>query len=107
MERLYHPSQRCLLKIWAEDFDDSPLDARWYARVIASVTVTCSNQLTHTINIEMAREITTEEDPPLLNVFEWAVRGSDTAAARLAAMLIDEEMYRSYMDPCSIPAADA
>ena len=41
-------------------------------------------------------------DLALLNVYEWAIRGREDAARRVAALLVDDEMYRLYWDPCEV-----
>lgn len=79
----------------------------WVARVSGSVTTFCERGLEHVFEIDCTVHMDARlcnTDLALLNAYEWAIRGQDEAARRLATLITDDEMYRLYVDPCEVNA---
>jgi hypothetical protein len=105
MELVFEPSERCRLRIWSGPKDGPiPQWCPWYAEVTADITVKCGHGKSHDLHVHREREIKElEEDDATLRAYEWCIRGNTAAAIHMAAMLVDEEMHDSFVDPCIIP----
>lgn len=96
MDRIYHPTDGCSLRI-------RDVDTRWFAVVQADVHIVCGNKVRHDLHIAIERAVGSREEEPMLTAFEWAIRGNEDAAAKVARLVIDEEIDATFLDPCIIP----
>ena len=77
----------------------------WVAKLEGPCVVTCQYGEEHTYDIDCTVHMDAQrctQDLALLNAYEWAIRGKQDHAHRVAALILDDEMYRLFFDPCEV-----
>lgn len=77
----------------------------WTVSVDAHVQVVCERGVQHHFPVSCTIEITQQiahEDLALLDAFEWGLRGDARSLRKLSSLIIDDQMFDSYVDPCEV-----